>query len=86
EAVRDGMNGWDIGGGIISPDPTVQDDHDREALRDVLFNKVVPTYYDHHEQWVEMMRTSIQDTREFFSCHRMVREYVEMMYRQPVLA
>ena len=86
EAVRDGMNGWDIGGGFISRDPAVQDDHDRAALYDVLFNKVVPTYYEKRERWVEMMRTSIQDTREYFSCHRMLREYVELMYRQPVFA
>ena len=33
-----------------------------------------------------MMRTSIQDTTEYFSCHRMLREYVELMYRQPAMA
>ena len=86
EAVRDGMNGWDIGGGFISPDPRVQDEHDLEALYDVLVNKIIPTYYDDHDGWVEMMRTSIQDTREYFSVHRMLREYVELMYRQPVEA
>ncbi|MEM1055832.1 MAG: alpha-glucan family phosphorylase [Bacteroidota bacterium] len=80
EAVRDGMNGWDIGGGFISRDPKVQDDHDRDALKDVLFNKVVPTYYDERENWISMMRTSILDTRQQFSCHRMLREYVELMY------
>lgn len=87
EAVRDGLNGWDIGGGFISPDPKVQDDHDRDALYDVLLGKVIPTYYDDHAGWIEMMRRSILDTREPFSVHRMLREYVEGMYaRQPVEA
>ncbi len=84
EAVNDGKNGWDIGGGFISPDQSRQDDHDEAALYDVLLGKIIPTYYDNHDTWVEMMRQSILDTREYFSCHRMVREYVEMMYRQPV--
>ena len=86
EAVNDGKNGWDIGSGFISADQRAQDEHDEASLYDVLLNKIIPTYYDERDTWIEMMRQSILDTRDFFSCHRMVREYVEMMYRQPVAA
>jgi glycogen phosphorylase len=80
EACQDGVNGWDIGGGFESDDVEEQDEHDREALYDVLLNKIVPTYYDDRERWISMMRASIQTTRDFFSTDRMLRDYYEKLY------
>ena len=83
EACEDGVNGWQLGDGFESEDEAELDAHDREALYDVVLGKVVPTYYDEPEQWQAMMRASIQSTREAFSVERMLREYIEQMYRAP---
>ncbi len=82
EACEDGVNGWQIGDGFESEDEAVQDAHDREALYSVLLEKVVPTYYDNRDKWLEMMRASIQSTREEFSVKRMLEEYYELLYKQ----
>src|SRR5690606_16888288 len=76
-----GVNGWQIGGGFESDDEAEQDAHDLESLYDVLLDEVVPTYYDDREKWTEMMRASIQSTRDRFSARRMVEEYVARLYR-----
>ena len=80
EACEDGVNGWDIGGGYESADPSDLDAHDLAALVDVIAGKVVPTYETDRARWVAMMRASIQSTRDAFSVERMLREYVETLY------
>jgi starch phosphorylase len=81
EACRHGVNGWQIGDGFEHEDETVLDDHDRESLYKVLLEEVLPTYYDHPAKWVEMMRASILDTKEYFGVKRMLEEYYELLYR-----
>ena len=80
EAAEHGVNGWQIGGGFESPDEAVQDAHDLEDLYRVLLDEVVPTYYDDRGRWTDMMRASIQSTRDRFSAARMVTDYVEQLY------
>ncbi|MEO0558959.1 MAG: alpha-glucan family phosphorylase [Bacteroidota bacterium] len=80
EACRDGVNGWEIGGGFESADLAELDAHDLAALVETVASRIVPTYYDDHSGWVGMMRASILDTREAFSVERMLREYVAQMY------
>ena len=80
EAVEDGVNGWQIGGGFESPDEAVQDAHDLADLYRVLLDEVVPTYYDDRDTWTDMMRASITSTRDRFSAARMVTDYVEQLY------
>ncbi len=80
EACQDGVNGWQFGDGFESEDTEVQDAHDLRALYHVLNTEVIPTYYEDRDRWVEMMRNSIQDTREFFAVKRMLEEYYERLY------
>jgi len=80
EACRDGVNGWQIGGGFESDDLAVLDAHDLAALVETIAGRIVPTYYDDHDTWSAMMRASIRDTRDAFSVERMLREYVEQLY------
>ncbi|MNJ52996.1 Maltodextrin phosphorylase [compost metagenome] len=80
EACIDGENGWQIGDGFETTDFEVLDRHDSDALYDVLLNKVVPTYYENNEKWVQMMRKSIETTSEFFATKRMLDEYYNKMY------
>ncbi|MCK8485644.1 alpha-glucan family phosphorylase [Paenibacillus sp. MBLB2552] len=80
EACLDGENGWQIGGGFESADPGELDRHDGEALYDTLLQRVVPTYYEDRPRWVQMMRRSIETTREAFSTQRMLEEYYRKLY------
>lgn len=72
-----GVNGWQIGNGYEGKN---QDQNDAESLYQVLLTEIIPTYYNHRDQWVDMMRSSIEMSRERFSAARMVREYYERMY------
>ncbi len=80
EACEHGVTGWQIGDGFESHDVEVQDAHDLKSLYKVLQEEVIPTYYDNNEKWIEMMRNSIQSTREQFAVERMVKEYYELLY------
>lgn len=72
-----GENGWQIGNGYEGKD---QDKNDAESLYKVLLEEIIPTFYNHRDRWVAMMRASIEMSRERFSAARMVREYYERMY------
>ncbi|GIO36457.1 alpha-1,4 glucan phosphorylase [Paenibacillus antibioticophila] len=80
EACIDGENGWQIGDGFETTDFAVLDQHDSDALYDTLLNRVLPTYYENRAKWVEMMRKSIETTREAFATKRMLEEYYSKMY------
>lgn len=80
EACLDGENGWQIGSGFESADLGELDRHDGEALYDTLLHRVVPTYYEDRPRWVQMMRRSIETTREAFSTKRMLEEYYRKLY------
>jgi starch phosphorylase len=81
EACIDGENGWQIGDGFESDDDEELDDHDREALYDVMLNKVLPTYYDKPEKWEAMMRESIRTTKDQFAMNQMLNGYFTKLYR-----
>jgi len=79
KACDHGANGWQFGDGFESEDETVLDNHDREALYKVLLEEVLPTYYDNHSKWVEMMKASIMSTKDYFGVKRMLEEYYELL-------
>lgn len=82
EACNDDVNGWQFGDAVslneLSEDEL--DKHDTAALYDTLINRVLPTYYDNREKWVEMMKESIKSTSYEFSVERMLDEYYNKMY------
>lgn len=82
EACKDGVNGWQFGDAVGLDDlPVVElDKHDTEALYDTLINRVIPTYYENREKWIEMMKESIKTTSYEFSVERMLDEYYNKMY------
>jgi len=75
EACIHGVNGWQFGDGVEGSDA-----HDLESLYKVLFDEVVPTYYDRRDKWIQMMRSSISMSQKQFSSDRMVEEYYTKMY------
>jgi starch phosphorylase len=80
EACKHGANGWQFGDAFESADEAVQDAHDLKALYAVLQNEVLPTYYEHPDQWVKMMRNSILDCKDYFAVKRMLAEYYDLLY------
>lgn len=80
EACDHGVNGWQFGDGFESDDEEILDAHDREALYKVMLEEVVPTYYDHRDKWIDMMKASIMSTKEEFAVKRMLDEYYEHLY------
>lgn len=80
EGCEDGRNGWQIGDGYEGHG---QDEHDLNSLYHVLFDEVIPTYYDDQARWRDMMRASIAMAERRFSAERMLKEYYELMYAAP---
>jgi starch phosphorylase len=82
EACRHGVNGWQFGDGYEYNDAGKQDYQDMKALYHVLQKEVIPTYYNHREQWIKMMRNSVRNTKEVFDMKRMLDEYYEKLYKK----
>ncbi len=85
-----GRNGWAIGpeptGDYGEADPEVQDEQDAASLYQQLEEGVIPTFYDRDADglpadWIDMMREAMTGLPAPFSAKRMVRDYVEEMYR-----
>lgn len=82
EACQHGVNGWQFGEGYENNrTPAKADTHDAAALFQTLTGEVIPTYYDKHERWIEMMRNSVNSTVEAFGVKRMLEEYDQHLYR-----
>jgi starch phosphorylase len=84
EGPQHGISGWLLDCNVKEPTPKGQDEHDLQALYNVLFNEVVPTFYEDRDRWVDMMRASIDMSHYKFSSLRMIREYYELLYH-PVI-
>ena len=80
EACDHGENGWQFGDGFESDSVKKLDSHDLKALYKVLLEEVIPTYYKNPKKWEEMMRNSINSTKEKFAVKRMLEEYYEQLY------
>ncbi len=76
EGCREGINGWSFGDNDF-----LDDQQDAEELYQLLESKVIPTYYDHPEKWMTLMRESIKTGVRFTAC-RMVEEYNALYYQQ----
>jgi starch phosphorylase len=79
----DGETGWAIA--TPDADAAAQDDHDADALYDLLEREIIPVFYDRDRDglpraWIQRMRTSMARLMPRFSAERMVREYVTQLY------
>lgn len=86
-----GLNGWAIGDGTQSDDSQLQNQLDAELLYQLLEEEIVPCYYDKDDEglphrWIGMMRASLKTIAPYFNTNRMVAEYVQKVYLQPVKA
>jgi starch phosphorylase len=82
EFIRDGVNGY-----VVPPvdydqmSTQEQDDYDMKQLFELLENKILPTYYDHPKQWMNMVQQGMRDVRTAFDSNRMAREYYQILYK-----
>jgi starch phosphorylase len=77
----EGVTGWSIG-----PEPKEKlsiDDRKNRELED-LYNKmayiIVPTFYQKRNEWIELVRNSIEKIAYYFNSHRMMRRYATDAY------
>jgi starch phosphorylase len=82
----DGTNGWAINSDV-NVDPEAQDLRDSTALFDLLEREVVPMFHERDamdvpQRWVAMVRRSLVTHGPRFSATRMVKEYVDQVYRR----
>lgn len=58
-----------------------QDQYDLDKIYDILFNEVLPLYYENYNTWRQIMKNGMQDVRFRFDSNRMAHEYYEIMYK-----
>jgi starch phosphorylase len=77
----EGVTGWSIGEGGEAAGGGVADwRKDAESLYQKLEQKVVPTYYEDRERWLDVMAHVIALNGSFFHTHRMIQQYVLNAY------
>jgi glycogen phosphorylase len=84
-----GLNGWAIGNGRNVDDPELQHQRDAESLYQLLEEQIIPCYYDRDREglprrWIAMIKASLKTIAPYFNTNRMVMEYVQQVYLQPV--
>ena len=82
----DGENGWAIPTADGVEDADRRDDIEAAALYDLIEESVAATFYDRDAdglpaRWIEMMRRTLQFTGPKVLASRMVRDYVQKLYR-----
>ncbi len=82
-----GKNGWAIGEDAEITDPDQQEQADARSLYDTLENEIVPLYYQDQTtdglplEWLARMKESIRTLAPMFNTRRMVKEYIQNLYR-----
>ncbi len=86
-----GQNGWAIGQDIDYDDQEKQDEADAHSLYDILEQEIMPLYYRRRSSdelpgdWLFMVKDALRTIVPQFTMRRMVKEYLERMYR-PILS
>jgi starch phosphorylase len=80
-----GRNGWAIRDGTEIKSRAEQDQHDAEAIYNLLEKEIVPLFYERDRngiprRWVRMMTNSLKTVACRFSTHRMLSEYMRDYY------
>ena len=83
EEAYDGTNGWNIA--TPPGDAHAQDEHDADALLNLMQNEVVPLFYARGPDgiphgWVQRVKASMRGLIPRFSAQRMLLEYVDRLY------
>lgn len=87
----DGENGWAIPSSDRAIDSAERDTLEANALYDLIEHDVAPRFYKRNddgvpERWVASIRHTLSTLSPELSAERMVRQYVEQLYRPAALA
>ena len=77
----EGITGWSIGRG--PSDAAAHEGRgspDARELYEKLRGVIAPLFYQNHERWSEIMRSTIAFNASFFNTHRMVQQYAANAY------
>jgi len=80
EFAKHGINSFTIPPIDHTASIEIQDQMDNKNMMDMLENEIIPIYYDHPEQWTQMMKTAMSDVIPAFDSGRMAHEYYFKMY------
>ena len=58
-----------------------QDQYDLDQLYKILYEEILPLYYDQKHTWREVVKNSMKDVRFKFNSNRMAHEYYELLYK-----
>ncbi len=56
------------------------DEYDHSNIMDMLENVILPLYYDHPDQWLQMVKNSMTEILPTFEAGRMADEYYRTIY------
>ena len=87
----DGENGWAIPSAEGVEDPDHRDDLEAAALYDLIETEVAPRFYDVDSsgvprRWVELLRHTLTSLGPKVQATRMVRDYVQQLYRPAAIS
>jgi len=79
-------NGWAVGSSDAAASPEEEDESDAGALYRLLEDEIVPLYYDRDVhgvpcRWVAMIKETMRSLVPAFSARRMMKDYIEKLYR-----
>ncbi len=75
-----GLTGWSIGEDARDPAKRPDGERDAASLYDQLEREVIPTFYDNHDGFVDLMRHAIALNGSSFNTQRMLSQYVLKAY------
>lgn len=78
--------GWAFGKNERFENLEEWDSWDSEELYEILEHEIIPLYYKRNEdnlpvEWIHMIKNSIKRILPYFNTHRMIKEYMKMMYQ-----
>ncbi|AEH50537.1 alpha-glucan family phosphorylase [Pseudothermotoga thermarum] len=76
EGCIEGITGWAIG----DFSENASSEQHAKSLYEKLEKTIIPLYYQHRDQFIQMMKYAIAINGSFFNTHRMVQEYVINAY------
>ncbi len=87
----DEENGWAIPSADSAGDAAERDKLEAESLYDLIEHQIAPRFYDRGDdglphRWVKSIRHTLATLSPQLSADRMVREYVERLYRPAAIA
>jgi len=59
-----------------------QDNYDLNKLYEILENEILPTYYDHPDEWRKIQHNAMNDVKDHFNSDRMADEYYRVLYNE----